>query len=297
MRVGGGNQTRDISEHLLNKQHDSQSKVARETIRKRKRKRGKRAKRTPVDESNNGHGTDQDSSNVQIPRDGGDTDKIITIKQLGVASMLRVELLFNKTIVMAVVDTAAEVTIISDKLYESLPSKPTIKRHTMMHGAGRDMKMKTFIIGPVNIGIGSRIYPSDIYVAPIDDYMLLGLDFLYKYNVILDCSKNKFVINGETLPMDYGKAKNVPKVSKVTVPGKTVIPPNSAIHINGKLSSQIENYIMEPDSDIPVMILRCMYANQTNSRLCLVSASDRYYTIRKGTVGVRPFQLNPQICT
>jgi hypothetical protein len=149
----------------------------------------------------------------------------------------------------------------------------------------------------INIGIGSRIYPSDIYVAPIDDYMLLGLDFLYKYNVILDCSKNKFVINGETLPMDYGKAKNVPKVSKVTVPGKTVIPPNSAIHINGKLSSQIENYIMEPDSDIPVMILRCMYANQTNSRLCLVSASDRYYTIRKGTVGVRPFQLNPQICT
>jgi hypothetical protein len=42
---------------------------------------GKRAKKTPVDESNNGHGTDQNSSNVQIPRDGGDTDKIITIKQ------------------------------------------------------------------------------------------------------------------------------------------------------------------------------------------------------------------------
>jgi hypothetical protein len=223
--------------------------------------------------------------------------KTITIKQLGVTSMFRVELQVNKTKVMAVVDTETEVTTISDKLYESLPSKPKSKRHTMMHGAGRDMKMKTFIIVPVNIGIGSRIYPSDIYVAPIDDYMLLGLDFLYKYNVILDCSKNKFVINGETLPMDYGKAKNVPKVSKVTVPGKTVIPPNSAIHINGKLSSQIENYIMEPDSDIPVMILRCMYANQTNSRLCLVSASDRYYTIRKGTVGVRPFQLNPQICT
>ena len=49
----------------------------------------------------------------------------------------------------------------------------------MMHGAGRDMKMKTFIIGPV--GIGSRIYPSDVYVAPIDDDMLLGLNILYKY--------------------------------------------------------------------------------------------------------------------
>jgi hypothetical protein len=210
--------------------------------------------------------------------------KTITIKQLGVTSMFRVELQVNKTKVMAVVDTETEVTTISDKLYESLPSKPKSKRHTMMHGAGRDMKMKTFIIGPVNIGIGSRIYPSDIYVVPIDDDMLLGLDFLYKYIVILDCSKNKFVINGENLPMDYGKAKNVPEMSKVTVPGKTVIPLNSVIHINGKMSSQIENYFIEPDSDIPVMIPMHMYANQTNPRLCLVNASDRYYTIRKDTV-------------
>jgi hypothetical protein len=95
--------------------------------------------------------------------------------------------------------------------------------------------MKTFIIGPVDIGIGSRIYPSDVYVAPIDDDMLLGLDFLYKYNVVLNCSKTIFVINGETLPMDYGKPKKVHKVSKVTVLGKTVIPPNAAIHSNGKL--------------------------------------------------------------
>ena len=76
--------------------------------------------------------------------------------------MLRVDLQVNKTKVMAVVDTEAEVTTISDKLYELLPSKPKSKRHTMMHGARRDMKMKTFFIGPVNIGIGSRIYPSDL---------------------------------------------------------------------------------------------------------------------------------------
>ena len=63
--------------------------------------------------------------------------------------------------------------------------------------------MKTFIIGPVDIEIGSRIYPSDVYVAPIEDDMLLGLDFLHKYNVVLNCSKTIFVINGETLPMDY----------------------------------------------------------------------------------------------
>jgi hypothetical protein len=50
------------------------------------------------------------------------------------------------------------------------------------------------------------------------------------------------------------------------------------------MSSQIENYFIEPDSDIPVMIPMHMYANQPNPRLCLVNASDRYYTIRKDTV-------------
>jgi hypothetical protein len=69
-------------------------------------------------------------------------------------------------------------------LLPRLPSKPKYKRHTMMHGAGRDMKMKTFIIGPVNIGIGSRIYPSDIYGVPIDDDMLSN-DHWHLPNIVL----------------------------------------------------------------------------------------------------------------
>lgn len=52
------------------------------------------------------------------------------------------------------------------------------------------MKMETFIIGPVDIRIGSCNYPSEIYVAPIDDEMLLGLDFLHRNNVVIDCSNN-----------------------------------------------------------------------------------------------------------
>ena len=112
VRVEGGTQTRYISERLHNKQHDPQPKAAKQTTRKRKKNRGKRTKKTPVDENNNDHGTDQDSCNVQPPRAEDDKDKTITIKQLVVISMLRVELQVNKTKVMAVADTAAEVAII-----------------------------------------------------------------------------------------------------------------------------------------------------------------------------------------
>ena len=36
-----------------------------------------------------------------------------------------------------------------------------------------------------------------------------------------------------------------------------------------------------------------MYANQANPRLCLVNASDRYYTIRKGTVVGEAVSVEP----
>lgn len=120
-----------------------------------------------------------------------DSDKTMTILQLGSASML----FKNSRTTVAVVDTAAEASIISDKVYQSLKIKPPIRRHTFMHGAGRDMKMETFIIGPVDIRIGSCNYPSEIYAAPIDDEMLLGLDFLHRNNVVIDCSNNQFSIN------------------------------------------------------------------------------------------------------
>lgn len=122
-----------------------------------------------------------------------DSDKTMTILQLGSASMLFKNNCSRTTV--AVVDTAAEASIISDKVYQSLKIKPPIRRHTFMHGAGRDIKMETFIIGPVDIRIGSCNYPSEIYVAPIDDEMLLGLDFLHRNNVVIDCSNNQFSIN------------------------------------------------------------------------------------------------------
>lgn len=38
-----------------------------------------------------------------------------------------------------------------------------------MHGAGRDMKMKTFIIEPIDIGIGIRTFSSEVYRTLMDD--------------------------------------------------------------------------------------------------------------------------------
>lgn len=94
--------------------------------------------------------------NEKTEDENTDRDKTMTIIQLGSASMLRLNVKVNSKDIVAVIDTGAEVTIISDKVYEMLQNKPPIKKHIVMHGAGRDMKMKTFIIEPIDIGIGIR---------------------------------------------------------------------------------------------------------------------------------------------
>lgn len=100
------------------------------------------------------------------------------------------------------IDTGAKVTIISEKFFESMQNKPPVKKHTVMHGVGRNMKMKTFIIGPVDIQIGTKTYPSEIYVAALDDDMLLGLDFMRGNNVVLDCSTK----NSDLLQLSFGRS-------------------------------------------------------------------------------------------
>ena len=254
-----------------------------------------------TDETVNTEAMDHNQDTDSETDEALDTDKTLTIFQLGSAPMLRLNLQVNTRNTIAVVDTGAEVTIISDRVYQSLEPQPPVKRRATMHGAGREMRMDTFVTGPVNIKIGKRIYSSDVYVAPIDDDMLLGLDFLHKHCVILDCRKDVFFINGEALPVHHGKANQVPTVARVMIQHRTVIPPNSAVHVNGILDQKLQDYVVEPADDIPVMMPRCMYSEQLNPRLCLVNPSDRYFTIRKSTVvgeAVRadiaePMQDNP----
>lgn len=215
-------------------------------------------------------------------------DHVFTTMQLGKTSLLRLSLLVGDRPVVAAVDTAAEVSIISDKLYDSLKDKPPTLRETFMHAAGRGMRMKTFVVGPVNLTLGSKSYKMEVYVAPIQDDMLLGLNFMVTYGVTVDLEKFTFNIGGEKLEMSPGPKKTIPVVSKVWIDRRVVVPPHSAVHVTAKLEETLDNYIIEAcNEDLPILIPRCLYHKQERPTLCLVNASDRYFTIKKNTVVAR----------
>ena len=161
------------------------------------------------------------------------TDRSLIIGQLGISSLLRLDLKLINTQGKAAVDTAAEVSIISDKLYNKQKTKPPTLRHAVVNTTGRGMTIDTFIVGPVNFQIGSKFYKTEFYVAPIVDDMLLRLNCMVTYNVTVDMGRSKFIIGGNEFHLNSDINSIIPVVARESIPQGTVIPPNTIVHVNG----------------------------------------------------------------
>lgn len=129
----------------------------------------------------------------------------LVICRLRSASMIQVPIIVNGYKISAVLDTAAEVTILSDRLLKLLDEKPKISKPVIMHAAGRDMQMKGAKLEPVRMKLGEGWYCESLYMAPIEDDMLLGLDFLLKYQAKVNLSGNYLEIGKEKVSIIMGK--------------------------------------------------------------------------------------------
>ena len=124
----------------------------------------------------------------------------ITICQLPSNSMLSVPVSLQDVKLQAVIDTAAEVTIISDSIFRKLQPAPPFLKKVILHTAVQDLRMDGFAVGPVALKLGEIIFPEAVYVAPIQDDMLLGLDFMLRHGV--DIKLNDMCLHGKSRERD-----------------------------------------------------------------------------------------------
>ena len=92
--------------------------------------------------------------------------------------MFRVPVIVQGSYIEAVIDTASEITQISDQFYRSLGSSPPVVKQLTLYNAGRDMKMRGDHLGQLGMVVQGKKFEVAVTVAPIEDDMLLGLDFL-----------------------------------------------------------------------------------------------------------------------
>ena len=102
-----------------------------------------------VDEENNLVGRDTDESMEEVEKGAedniGDVDTdeeeegAVTVLKLSNGVMFRVPVEVQGMQLQAVVDTAAQVTLVSEEFYKSLDPAPPIRKEVVMNTAGKGM--------------------------------------------------------------------------------------------------------------------------------------------------------------
>ena len=196
----------------------------------------------------------------QSQKDTTDTvSNEITVCHLWSCSSLYINVVIGNIKLRAVVDTAAEVTIISDRVYQSMDPKPRRIKNITLKAAGRDMSMPGFIMDQSLLKIGTKNYYENIYVAPIEQDMLLGADFLNKHKAVLFMGVGKMVIDGLNIRMERvgEKEGEIPEVASVKVNKRIVVPPKSVVLVKCELDNELkQDYFMEKVDSLDLMLPR-----------------------------------------
>ncbi|CAC5395819.1 unnamed protein product [Mytilus coruscus] len=151
--------------------------------------------------------TARKSVTINVPEDSvteGPSNGFTVVGTIGTARLLRVKVQVQDKLMTALIDTGSEVTIMQDKVFDSLKEQPYVIKETLMHGAGRDMQMTCRITNPTLFRIDDLLFSHQLYIAPIDCEMLLGHDFLASNNVILNIGQGYMSINDKTVKLVLG---------------------------------------------------------------------------------------------
>jgi hypothetical protein len=217
-----------------------------------------------------------------------DTDEeeegAVTVLMLSNGVMFKVPVEVQGIQLHAVVDTTAQVTLVSEDFYKSLDPAPPIRKEVVMNTAGKGMQMNGNIAGPFQVVLGTHQFSVEIYVAPIEEEMLLGLDFLEANGVSLHLKEKKLQITGEVLPMSLGAGSPLvnEKETGVSLVKGCKVPPNS---VRTQLSESLRGeYIVKAATKGDILIPRTLHKGGDNPVLCLINLSDQHVELEKGEV-------------
>ena len=159
----------------------------------------------------------------------------IVINRAAAAVTVRAPLQVMGQNVKAVIDTGAEVTVLSENLYRSLPDDvrpPLRKTNRGLVLAESDNVMKTHGVADVQLQIGSQQFRWSVFVAPIGDEMLLGCDIIDEKDITLN-TKCGLQLNNEWIDCDVSR-KAEKKSIQVTIKRSVTIPANTEFVITAK---------------------------------------------------------------
>ncbi|CAC5398399.1 unnamed protein product [Mytilus coruscus] len=231
--------------------------------------------------------TARKSVTINVPEDSvteRPSNGFTVVGTIGTAQLLRVKVQVQGKLMTALIDTGSEVTIMQDKVFDSLQEQPYVIKDTLMHGAGRDMQMTCRITNPTLFRIDDLLFSHQLYIAPIDCEMLLGHDFLASNNVILNIGQGYMSINDKTvkLVLAGGTPSAQSSVNRITIPTSVVVPPNSVMRMNCTVLVQDNDFVIEPNSKTILLNPRSVCAKGQSPVGCFMNVTYNPVRLQSG---------------
>ena len=212
--------------------------------------------------------------------------EILVRKSEGLSLVIDVKV--NDFSTTAVVDSAAQVTIISTHLLRQLPVKPFITGRVKLKGiGGPSSEVPADKLSGVTIQLGSVKYTWPVYVAEISDPLLLGLDFLVDKKCKVDLANNCVSVQDEPGEVIHASLKRntegeACEVFTVVSAERTVLPPFMICLIPIKVLGSVQpdtSYVIEPVPNAKGLSTSGSLVNEQGF-IEAVNETDHYITIK-----------------
>ncbi|MES9882801.1 MAG: retropepsin-like aspartic protease, partial [Sedimenticola sp.] len=208
----------------------------------------------------------------------------VVVRELKGMSLV-VDIVVNGHQTEAVVDTAATITLVSDKFYSSLPQSGKSIGNVVLKGLA-DVPVNGKLVPNMNIRLGYRNYKWNVCVAPMSDNVILGIDFLKAYAGLVDFGRNVVAIDGQILPAKLKVAATDDQIhiSRVHICKRVVIPPETIGFVQCSVDSHPptgDTYIFQPLPAKNGALISSVYASGTTFNVKVVNDSNTFMTFKK----------------
>ena len=142
----------------------------------------------------------------------------------------------GKTRWRALIDTGADISVISEKMYKKLKKKVRIKpvSHVLQGAGGKPLQVKG--ITEITFKLGKKEYSQTCYVIKeASRNLILGVDFLKKNQARIYFDLEKIRLNDEYIDLD----QDIHIASVVRMASDVTLPPQSKQTLEGKIKKSL----------------------------------------------------------
>ena len=234
------------------------------------------------------HPSDQaETSDAELPTHDEEGEAEVLLNRVSAAT-LQVPMFIHGTEVHAVVDTGAEVTVLSQQFFKKLKDTPALRksrRKLVVAEAGRAMKSCGTADLEMKIGDLTFIWP--VFVAPISDDVLLGCDVLYDKDILVS-TRRGLKVNNQWVDCKIQKCES--ETARVTVSRSVTIPANCEFVMTGRCDKLEQDgtstYVFEGTEEVKerILIARTVVTPTSNKiPIKMINSSMSPVKLKKGT--------------